>query len=65
MEGFHGSNLAIFSNPMKILKNKHYEILVSCSDKEKELHASSCKCMQVHVTPCKLRELHASSGNCM
>ena len=58
--------------------NKHCEILVSCSDEERnymqacvtacklrELHASSCNCMKACVTAIKLRELHASSGNCM
>ena len=38
--------------------NKHCEILVSCSDEERN-------CMQACVTACKLRELHASSCNCM
>ena len=41
------------------INNKHCEILVSCSDKERncklmELHASSLTCMQAYVTPCKL-----------
>ena len=35
-------------------QNKHCEILVSCSDKERN-------CMQAHVTACKLMELHVSS----
>ena len=61
-----------------ISNNKHCEILVSCSDIERncmQAHATSCKvieliessgnCMQAQGTACKLRELHASSGNCM
>ena len=40
------------------IKNKHCEILVSCSDKESN-------CMQAHWTSCKLIELHESLGNCM
>ena len=39
-------------------KNKHWEILVSCSDDERN-------CMQAQGTACKLKELHASSCNCM
>ena len=31
----------------------------------KELHASSCNCMQGHRTACKVMELHASSCKCM
>ncbi len=59
-------------------RNKHCEILVSCSDegrncmqscvtacKLRELHASSGNCMQAHATACKLMQLHASSCNCM
>ena len=38
--------------------NKHCEILVSCSDKERN-------CLQAHETACKVIELHESSGNCM
>ena len=59
-------------------KNKHCEILVSCSDKERNciqshgtagklmvLHVNSGNCMQAHGTLCKLRELHASSCNAL
>ena len=38
--------------------NKHCEILVSCSDEERN-------CMQAHETVCKLLELHVSSLNLM
>ncbi len=38
--------------------NKHCEILVSCSDKERN-------CIQAHGTACKLMKLHASSWICM
>ena len=38
--------------------NKHVEILVSCSDKERN-------CIQAHETACKLMELHVSSWNFM
>ena len=55
----------IFKPEMKIsamldetICNKHCEILVSCSDKERN-------CMQAHVTACKVIELHARSWNCM
>ena len=43
---------------MEAFKNKHCEILVSCSDEERN-------CMQAQVTACKLRELHVSLYNCM
>ena len=35
-------------------ENKHYEILVSCSNKERN-------CIQTHETACKLIKLYASS----
>ena len=38
--------------------NKHCEILVSCSDKERN-------CIQALEIACKLIELPGSSGNCM
>ena len=41
-----------------VRSNKHCEILVSCSDKERNW-------IQAHETACKLLELHESSGNCM
>ena len=56
-----------------LILNKHFEILVNCSDKERnciqahetawlmELHVSSLDFMKVQGTACKLRELHASS----
>ena len=60
------------------MRNKHCEILVSCSDKERnciQAHETACKLMELHVsslnfmkvqgTECKLRELHASLCNCM
>ena len=37
--------------------NKHCEILVSCSDKERN-------CIQAHEIACKLKKLHASSWTC-
>ena len=58
--------------------NKHCEILVSCSDKERngiQAHETACKPMELHASPwnfmqsqetaCKLWELHASSLTCM
>ena len=61
--------------------NKHCEILVSCSDEERnsmKLHEAALNCMQAHgtsckliklqkvqETACKLRELHARSCMCM
>ena len=57
--------------------NKHCEILVSCSDKERncmklhasswnvELHVSSLNFMKVQGTACKLRELHVNSCDYM
>ena len=41
-----------------LMLNKHFEILVSCSDKERN-------CIQAHETACKLMELHVSSWNFM
>ena len=41
-----------------MMKNKHCEILVSCSDKERN-------CIQAHETACKLMELHGTSWNFM
>ena len=38
--------------------NKHCEILVSCSHKERN-------CIQAHVTACKIMKLHVSSCNFM
>ena len=40
----------------KVSFNKHCEILVSCSDQERN-------CIQAHETACKLIELHVSSLN--
>ena len=59
--------------------NKHCEILVSCSDKERnciQAQETVCKLMELHVSSLnflkvqgsaskKLRELHASLSNCM
>ena len=63
---------------VRTIQNKHCEILVRCSDKERnciqahvtacklmKLHVSSWNCMQAHETSCKLMELHVSSGDCM
>ena len=57
--------------PRKATLNKHCEILVSCSDKERnciQALGTACKLMELHAThgtACKLMELHASSCNCM
>ena len=40
------------------MDNKHCEILVRCSDKERN-------CIQANKTKCKLMELNVSSGNCI
>ena len=43
---------------IKFISNKHCEILVSCSDEERN-------CIQAHKTSCKVMELHGRSRNCM
>ena len=43
---------------MKVPPNKYCEILVSCSDEERN-------CIQAHENVCKLMELHVSSLNFM
>ena len=66
-----GKNIDIVPEPIHIneegnrilfaltkLVNKHCEILVSCSDKERN-------CIQTHEIACKLMELHASFWNLM
>ena len=44
--------------PKAVPVNKHCEILVSCSDKERN-------CIQAHRTACKLMILCVNSWNCM
>ena len=52
----HVSNILLINLVLKRSeKNKHCEILVSCSDEERN-------CMQAHGTSCKLIELHESLG---
>ena len=58
---------------IKFISNKHCEILVSCSDEERnciqahktKLNVSSFNFMKVQGTACKLREPHVSSCNSM
>ena len=64
--------------PWPLIINKHCEILVSCSDEERNCilaHETACKLVELHVsslnltkiqgTACKLRELPVSSCNCL
>ena len=63
----------IMCNRVQLIINKHCEILVSCSDRERncmQAHETACKlmklraslwyCMQAYVTACKLMELHVN-----
>ena len=68
-------NFIMFAtSPREAFKNKHCEILVSCSNKERncmQAHETACRLIELHVislnfikvqeTACKLREQHASS----
>ena len=51
--------------------NKHFEILVRCSDKERnciQANETAFNLMKLHAsdgTSCKLMDLHVSSGTCM
>ena len=58
-----GKNLEFRKNINNVKGNKHCEILVSCSDEERNCmqaqgtackNASSCNCMQDYVASCKL-----------
>ena len=58
----HNTNLQI---QHAVITNKHCEILVSCSDKERncmQALETACKLIELQLqgTACKLRELHAS-----
>ena len=52
------SRVTFSQNAPNLILNKHCEILVSCSDEERN-------CLQAQGTACMLMQLHARLCNCM